>query len=52
MARLVGTKGPNRAPTRALRLKPLVDTWRCHGDVQGVGLAALIDYLESPKQED
>jgi predicted ATPase len=52
MARLVGMTNPEGSPTRALRLKPLVGTWRCHDDVQGVGLAALIDYLESPRPED
>ncbi|MFV8752613.1 AAA family ATPase [Nannocystaceae bacterium ST9] len=52
MAKLVGMPGVGGGSTRALRLKPLVDTWRCHDDVQGVGLAALIDYLESPRPED
>jgi predicted ATPase len=51
MARLVGMPGPEGTSTRALRLKPLADTWRCHDDVRGVGLAALIDYLESPRSE-
>lgn len=51
MAKLVGITSPDGQPTRALRLQPLVDTWRCHDDVHGVGLSALLDYLEMAKRE-
>lgn len=51
MAKLVGMTSPDGQPMRALRLQPLVDTWRCHDDVRGVGLSALLDYLEMPKRE-
>lgn len=51
MAKLVGMTSPDGQPTRALRLQPLVDTWRCHDDVRGVGLSALLDYLEISKRE-
>lgn len=51
MAKLVGITSPEGRQARALRVKPLVDTWRCHDDVQGVGLSALLDYLELPQQE-
>ncbi|MCA9699868.1 MAG: hypothetical protein KC431_20250, partial [Myxococcales bacterium] len=50
IAKLVSIRSPAGSPTHALRLVPVIGTWRTNasGDA-GLGLADLIDYLSPHK---
>ena len=48
LARSVTIRSASGRPTRALRLHPLANTWRCTPDEPGLGLGQMLPYLVTP----